>query len=100
MGPDGVVVTTPALDDDLRLAQGVEDLAIEQLVPEAGIEALDVAVLPGAARSDLGGLGSDAEIRSWTAMAMNSGLGAGISWQSKDRRTSKPRKIGRREASG
>src|SRR4051794_25636744 len=59
MGPDGVVVTTPALDDDLRLAQSVEDLATEQLVPEASIEALDVAVLPRAARSDVGGLGSD-----------------------------------------
>ena len=37
MGSDGVVVTTPALDDDLRLAQGIEDLAIEQLVPEAAL---------------------------------------------------------------
>src|SRR5215210_631587 len=59
MRPDRVVVTTPTLDDDLRLTQAVEDLAIEQLVPEAGIEALDVAVLPRAARSDVGGLGSD-----------------------------------------
>jgi hypothetical protein len=30
----GVVVTTPALNDDLSLAKSVEDLAIEQLVPE------------------------------------------------------------------
>src|SRR3954467_2097492 len=43
----------------LRLAQGVEDLAIEQFVPEPGIEALDVAVLPRASRSDVGGLASD-----------------------------------------
>jgi hypothetical protein len=29
-------VTPPALDHDLRLAQAVEDLAIEQLVAAAG----------------------------------------------------------------
>jgi len=40
-----VVVLAPLLDDDLGLVQGIEDLAIEQLVAEAGIEALDVAVL-------------------------------------------------------
>ena len=59
MRPDGVVVTTPALDDDLRFAQRVEDLAIEQLVAQPGIEALDEAVLPRAARCDVGGLCAD-----------------------------------------
>src|SRR4051794_14394464 len=59
MRPDGIVMTAPALDDDLRLAESVEDLAVEQLVPEPGIEALDIAILPGAAWSDVGGLGSD-----------------------------------------
>src|SRR4051794_4158833 len=59
MRPDGVVMPAPALDDDLRLAKSVEDLAVEQLVPEPGIEALDVAILPRAARSDVGGLGSN-----------------------------------------
>ena len=49
MWPDGIVVTTPALDDDLRLAQRVEDLAVEQLVAQPRIEALDEAVLPRAA---------------------------------------------------
>src|SRR5215204_3038692 len=49
----------PALDDDPRLVESVEDLAVEQLVPEPGIEALDIAILPGAAWSDVGGLGSD-----------------------------------------
>ena len=33
-----VVVFSPFFDDDLRLFQVVEDLAIKQLVPEAGIE--------------------------------------------------------------
>ena len=51
--PDGVVVTPPALDDDLRLAERVEDLAIEKLVSQAGIEAFDKAVLPRAASLDI-----------------------------------------------
>jgi hypothetical protein len=38
MRPDGIVMPAPALDDDLRLAKSVEDLAVEQLVPEPGIE--------------------------------------------------------------
>ena len=46
MGPDGIVMTAPALDDNLRLAESVEDLAVEQLVPEPGIKALDIAILP------------------------------------------------------
>src|SRR5918998_399959 len=43
-----VVVPPPALDHDLRLAQAVEDLAVQQLVPEPGIEALDEAVIGAA----------------------------------------------------
>src|ERR671913_962504 len=34
-----IVVAPPALDHDLCLAQAVEDLAIEQLVAEPGVEA-------------------------------------------------------------
>ena len=59
MGPDRVVVASPALDDDLGLAQTVEDLAVEQLIAKAGVEALDVAVLPSAAPFDVSGLGAD-----------------------------------------
>jgi hypothetical protein len=57
--PDRVVVASPALDDDLGLAQSVEDLAVEQLIAKAGVEALDVAVLPRTAPLDVGGLGTD-----------------------------------------
>jgi hypothetical protein len=57
--PDRVVVAPPALDDDLGLAQGVEDFTIEQLVAEASVEALDVAVLPRTARLDVSSLGAD-----------------------------------------
>ena len=46
MRPDGVVVPSSALDDDLRFPEGVEDLAIEKLITQAGIEALDEAILP------------------------------------------------------
>ena len=54
MWPHGIVVTTPALDDDLRLAQRVEDLAVEKLVTQPRIEALDEAVLPRAAACNVG----------------------------------------------
>src|SRR6056297_2066160 len=56
---DGVVVDAPLLDDDLGLADGVEDLAVEQFVPEPRVEALNVAVFPRRARLDVGGPGAD-----------------------------------------
>ena len=55
MGPDRVVVASPALDNDLGLAQAVEDLAVEQLIAKAGVEAFDVAVLPRTASLDVSG---------------------------------------------
>ena len=55
MWPYGVVVASPAFDHDLRLTQRIEDLAIEQLVAQARIEAFDEAVLPGAAWCDVSG---------------------------------------------
>ncbi len=59
MRSDGIVVTTPALDDDLGFAQRVEDFAVEQLVAQASIEALDVTVLPRTARLAVSSLGTD-----------------------------------------
>ena len=59
MWPHGVVVPAPFLDDDLGLLEGVEDLAVEQLVPEPGIEALAIAVFPRRSRFDVGGLRTD-----------------------------------------
>src|ERR1043166_1037250 len=46
MRAHGIVVTAPAFDDDLGFAQRVEDLAVEQLVAQARVEAFDEAVLP------------------------------------------------------
>jgi len=59
MWPHGVVVTAPAFDDDLSLAQRVEDLAVEKLIAQACIEALDEAILPRAAGHDVSGLCTD-----------------------------------------
>ncbi len=50
MRPDSVVLATPSFDEDFGLLQGVEDLAVEELVPQVGIEAFNVAVFPRAAR--------------------------------------------------
>ena len=57
MGSLGVVVSPPLFDDDLSLFEGIEDLPIEQFVPEAGIEGLAVAVLPGRAEFNVSGIG-------------------------------------------
>ena len=56
MWPFRVVVISPVFDDDLSLLQRVEDLAIEELVPQLSIEALVVAVLPRTAGLDVEGL--------------------------------------------
>ena len=59
MRTERVVEAPPAFDDDASLSERVEDLTIEQFVTEAGIEALDVSILPRASRLDVGGLCTD-----------------------------------------
>ena len=49
MGPYGVVVLSPLLDDDFGLLEAVEDFSIEQFISEFSIKALVVTVFPGAA---------------------------------------------------
>ena len=56
MRPDRVEVMSPAFDDDLSFPQRVEDFAIEQFIAQACVEALDVAILPGATWCDVGGV--------------------------------------------
>ena len=49
MGPAVVVVKSPAVDDPACLSQDQEQLTIEKLITKPAVEALHVAVLPGAA---------------------------------------------------
>ena len=52
-------MTPPRFDDDFGFPQTVEDLAVEQFIAQAGVEALDITVLPGTTRRDLGCLCTD-----------------------------------------
>ena len=65
-------MASPALDDDLGFAQTVEDLAVEQLIAKASVEAFDVAVLPRTASLNVSGLDADSS-DPCTASATNSG---------------------------
>ena len=53
-----VIVLSPLFDDDFGLLECVEDFAVKQLVPDAGVEALAVSVLPRRTWGDIGCLGS------------------------------------------
>ena len=56
MWPDGVVVDAPALGQHAQFLHRVEDLRIEELVPEFGVERFAVAVLLWGAGFDVQGL--------------------------------------------
>ena len=45
--PFRVVMLPPVFDQDLRLAEAVEDLAVQKFIAEPGVEALAIPVLPG-----------------------------------------------------
>ena len=49
----------PALDDDLRLGQTVEDLAVEEFILQLRVEALAVFVLPEASRFNVSRPGAE-----------------------------------------
>lgn len=53
MRPNGVVVTTPTFNDDLRVGAVSEPLQAQALVTELYIETLAGAVLPWLARVDV-----------------------------------------------
>lgn len=61
MRPDCIIFPTPFFNQYFRLLEGVKDFAIEQLVPQLAVEALDVAIFPGTARLDVQGPGSPSE---------------------------------------
>ena len=56
----GVVMAAPCLDQDLGLPEIEEDFPRQQFIPELGVEALAVAILPWAARLDIERLHADA----------------------------------------
>ena len=56
MRPLGIVVSAPGLDDDRPLGEAAENLPVEQVVPELGIEALNATIPPKLAGFDEGGL--------------------------------------------
>jgi hypothetical protein len=45
--PDGVVVASPFLDQDLGFPRRVEDFAVEEFIAKPGVEALAISILPG-----------------------------------------------------
>ncbi len=54
-----IVVSAPALNDDLGFFERVEDLTVEQLISQASIEAFHITVLPRAPWFDVGGRSTD-----------------------------------------
>ncbi len=58
MGSEVVVDVAPNEVEDSGLEDRVEDLAVEELVAERGVEALHERVLPGAAGLDVDGAGA------------------------------------------
>ena len=50
--PDAVIMLSPAFDQHFGCQKRVEDLAIQQHIPQFAVEGLDVAVLPGAVGVD------------------------------------------------
>ena len=57
MGSRGIEVNAPLLYERLGFSQAIEQLAIEELIPELAVKALAVAILPWAAWRDVGRLG-------------------------------------------
>ena len=53
-----VIEDAPSFDNDLRLSQRVEQLAVEQIVAELAIKRFTVAVLPRTDRRDVQGFGA------------------------------------------
>ncbi len=59
VGAFGVVVFPPLFDQDLGFSQTVEDFTVQELIPESGVEAFAVSVLPGRAWFDVSRLRAD-----------------------------------------
>lgn len=53
MRPHRIVVIPPPIDQDLGFSKRVEDLAVEQLVTQFAVEALNESVLPRTPRLNI-----------------------------------------------
>src|SRR5580658_2385650 len=73
MRPDRVVVLTPHVDQDLRFRQAVENLPIQQFIPQLPIEALNVSIFPRTARFNEQRFHAYLVSHSLTVVAVNSG---------------------------
>ena len=60
MRPDMVVMFDPLPHDDLGFSQALEDLTIQKVVPKGAVKAFTKAILPRAARFNVGCLYSNA----------------------------------------
>ena len=90
MWPEAVVVLSPGFDERLSFVKGVEDLLVQEFIPELAVEGFDVAVLkPVLALLGSQGLpGSIKSVLTWsrlsqslTAVEQNSGpLSERICW--------------------
>jgi len=60
MGSCGIEVNAPLLNQYLGFTEAVEQLSIEELIPELAVKALAIPVLPRAAWRDVGGVGAQA----------------------------------------
>jgi hypothetical protein len=59
MGTLSVVMASPALNDDPRFLERIEDFTIEQFIAQTRVEALDEAILPRAAGRNVSRLRAD-----------------------------------------
>jgi hypothetical protein len=59
VGSFGVVMFSPAFDNDLGLTQRIEDFAVQQLIAHPPVKAFAISVFPGRSRLDVGCLGSN-----------------------------------------
>ena len=57
MGPDGIVVHAPGLDDLARVRQAEEPVLVQALVAESAVETLDVGVRVALDQPESGPLG-------------------------------------------
>ena len=83
VGTHGVEATPPRLDLHLGLSQAEEGLIVQKFIPKLGVEALAVAVLPGAVRLDIGGLRADGgdPFTQRRGNELRSVVGANIGWR-------------------